>query len=87
MHIGKIVISYESSASVKPRLRPATPQLKLRADGSYRIAGGFKGLCGSLAVYLCGQGVPKNIVVISRSGFKDTQSQKTVYDRNTLTKQ
>ena len=82
-HIGKIVISYELSKVVKLPFRPATPQLKLRADGSYLIAGGFKGLCGSLAVYLCRQGA-KNIVGISRSGYDDTQSQKTVYDCNAL---
>ena len=83
MQIGKVVISYESSKSVKLPFRPATPQLKLRADVSYLIAGGFKGLCGSLAVYLCRQGA-KNIVVISRSGYEDEQSQKTVYDSNAL---
>ena len=82
-HLGKVVVSYESSKSVKLPFRPAAPQLKLRTDGSYLIAGGFKGLCGSLAVYLCRQGA-KNIVVISRSGYEDTQSQKTAYDCNAL---
>lgn len=81
--IGKVVISYEKSKSVELLLRPATPRLQLRPDVSYLIAGGFKGLCGSLAVYLARHGA-KNIVVISRSGYEDDQSQKIIYDCNSL---
>lgn len=81
--IGKVVISYERSKSVKLPFRPATLRLQLRTDGSYLIAGGFKGLCGSLAVYLARNGA-KNIVVISRSGYEDARSQKTIYDCNSL---
>ena len=82
-HIGKVVISYEKSKIMKLPFRPATPRLQLRADGSYLIAGGFKGLCGSLAVYIARYGA-KNITVISRSGYEDARSQKTIYDCNAL---
>ena len=82
-HIGKVVISYEKSRTVKLPFRPATPRLQLRSDSSYLIAGGFKGLCGSLAVYIARHGA-KNITVISRSGYEDDRSQKTIYDCNSL---
>lgn len=78
-HIGKIVISYEKNKMVKIPYRPASPDLNLRGDGSYLIAGGFKGLCGSLAVYMARCGA-KNITVISRSGQGDNRSQKMIYD-------
>ena len=82
-HIGKVVISYERSGTVKLPFRPAAPRLQLRAHGSYLIAGGFKGLCGSLALYLAQNGA-RNIVAISRSGYDDERSQKIIYDCNTL---
>lgn len=82
-HIGKVVISYEHSKHTKIPFRPATPRFRLRPDGSYLIAGGFKGLCGSLALYFARNGA-KNIVAISRSGYEDERSRKTVYDCNTL---
>lgn len=82
-HIGKVVISYENCDTVKVPFRPAAPKLQLRGDGSYMIVGGFKGLCGSLAVYLARRGA-RNIVVISRSGFEDKRSQKVIYDCETL---
>ncbi|KAH7308601.1 hypothetical protein B0I35DRAFT_515695 [Stachybotrys elegans] len=82
-HIGKVVISYEHADTTKVPMRPAPPRIELRGDGSYLIAGGFKGLCGSLAVYLARQGA-KNITVISRSGHGDEKSQKTIYDCTTL---
>jgi NAD(P)-dependent dehydrogenase (short-subunit alcohol dehydrogenase family) len=82
-HIGKVVLSYARSKTVKLPVRPATPRLQLRPDGSYLIAGGFKGLCGSLAVYLARHGA-KNITVVSRSGYEDARSQKTIYDCNAL---
>ena len=82
-HIGKVVVSYEKSKIVKLPFRPATPRLQLRGDVSYLITGGFKGLCGSLAVYIARYGA-KNITVISRSGYEDARSQKTIYDCNSL---
>ena len=82
-HIGKVVISYDKSKTVKLPIRPATPRLQLRADCSYLIAGGFKGLCGSLAVYIARHGA-KSITVISRSGYEDARSQKIIYDCNAL---
>ncbi|KAH9983886.1 KR domain-containing protein [Xylariaceae sp. FL0662B] len=82
-HIGKVVISYEHANTIPILYRPATVQFRLRGDGSYLIAGGFKGLCGSIAVYLARNGA-KNIVAISRSGYHDEKSQKTIYDCNSL---
>lgn len=82
-HIGKVVISYEKSKTVKIPYRPASPELHLRGDGSYLIADGFKGLCGSLAVYMARRGA-KNITVISRGGYGDLRSQKIIYDCNSL---
>lgn len=57
---------------------PALPALKLRDDVTYLIAGGFKGLCGSLALYLARIGA-KNIAVMSRSGYDDSASQSVIY--------
>ncbi|RFU78094.1 polyketide synthase [Trichoderma arundinaceum] len=75
-HIGKIVISDgQESASVP--VRPATRKLALRADRSYIIVGGLKGLCGSLAVYLAREGA-KHIIALSRSGCSDERSQKVI---------
>lgn len=82
-HIGKVVISYEKNKTVTLPFRPVTPKLQLRASSSYLIAGGFKGLCGSLAVYIARHGA-ENITVISRSGYEDARSQKTIYDCNSL---
>ena len=82
-HIGKVVISYEKSKTVKLPFRPATPRFQLRVDCSYLIAGGFKGLCGSLAVYIARYGA-KNITVISRSGYEDARSQKVISECNSL---
>ena len=55
----------------------------MRADSSYLIAGGLKGLCGSLAVYITRYGA-ENITVISRSGYEDARSQTIIYDCNSL---
>lgn len=81
--IGKVVISYEKASTTKIEYRPAATQLCLRQDGSYLMAGGFKGLCGNLAIYLARSGA-RNIVAISRSGYEDEKSRKTVYDCNSL---
>jgi NADPH:quinone reductase-like Zn-dependent oxidoreductase len=78
-HIGKVVLSFEDSKTVPLPFRPAGPVFRLREDGSYLIAGGLKGLCGSIAVYLARNGA-KNIVIICRSGYDDARSQKIIYD-------
>ncbi|KAI1773059.1 putative polyketide synthase [Hypoxylon cercidicola] len=82
-HIGKIVISYEKSKIVKLPIRPALPALKLRSDASYLISGGFKGLCGSLAIYLARNGA-RNIVVMSRSGYQDPASRATIFNLDAM---
>ncbi|KAI1762472.1 putative polyketide synthase [Hypoxylon sp. FL1150] len=82
-HIGKIVVSYEKSKTVKLPIRPALPTLRLRSDASYLISGGFKGLCGSLAIYLARNGA-RNIVVMSRSGYKDPASRATIFNLDAM---
>ncbi|KAJ6190988.1 polyketide synthase [Penicillium mononematosum] len=77
-HIGKIVVSDGNRDDVRVPVIPAAPVLKLRDNVSYLIAGGFKGLCGSLALYLARIGA-KNIAVMSRSGYEDSASQRIIY--------
>ncbi len=62
-------------------MRPAARQLLLRADASYLIVGGLKGLCGSLAIYLAQLGA-KHLVVLCRSGFGDEKSQRVLKNIN-----
>ncbi|KAL0930068.1 polyketide synthase [Colletotrichum truncatum] len=76
-HIGKVVISDGDKKDVQVPIRPATQKLILRADASYVIVGGLKGLCGSLAIHLARHGA-KHIIVVSRSGTADVASQKAV---------
>ncbi|KAI9742768.1 MAG: hypothetical protein M1818_003497 [Claussenomyces sp. TS43310] len=73
-HLGKIVISNGLNTAVELPVRPAKRTLALRADVSYLVVGGLKGLCGSLAVYLARQGA-KHLVIMSRSGYDDERSQ------------
>jgi hypothetical protein len=82
-HLGKIVVSFENSHIIKVPVRPAVPVLKLNPDVSYFISGGFKGLCGSLALYLARHGA-KNIVVMARSGYDDAGSQSIIYNLNAM---
>jgi KR domain len=62
-------------------VRAAPRQLVLRADASYIIVGGFKGLCGSLAIYLARLGAG-HLVVMCRSGFADDKSQAVLKNIN-----
>ncbi|KAH8646008.1 polyketide synthase [Tricladium varicosporioides] len=73
-HLGKVVISSGGIHNVKVPVRPTTPELSLRPDGSYLIVGGLKGLCGSLAIYLAKLGA-KHLAVLCRSGYADEKSQ------------
>ena len=82
-HIGKVGISFENSDTTTVPYRPAPPRLRLREDASYLIVGGFKGLCGSIALYLAQEGA-KNIVIMSRSGCADEVSQKIIYDCDSM---
>lgn len=79
-HIGKVVIS-SGDNDVQVPIRPAVRKLALRADASYLIVGGLKGLCGNLAIHMAKQGA-RRIIVCSRSGISDEVSQKTM--RNCL---
>ncbi len=58
-------------------VRPAPRSLALRPDAAYLIVGGLRGLCGSLALHLAEYGA-RHLVVMSRSGCADEQSQAVV---------
>lgn len=76
-HIGKVVISNQGQGDMQVPIRPALKDLSLRADVSYLIVGGLKGLCGNLAIHMARHGA-RHIIVCSRSGIEDEQSRKTV---------
>ncbi|KAI1191972.1 hypothetical protein F5B17DRAFT_425999 [Nemania serpens] len=75
-HIGKIVITNHGE-DVRVPIRPALRTLQLRADASYLIVGGLKGLCGSLAIHMARHGA-KHIIVCNRSGTSDDASARVV---------
>lgn len=78
VHFGKVVIANsESKPNVQVPIRPATRQLRLRADASYLIVGGLKGLCGSLAIHMARSGA-RRIIACSRSGLGDDASVKVI---------
>jgi hypothetical protein len=58
-------------------VRPAPRTLALRPDAACLIVGGLRGLCGSLALHLAEHGA-RHLVVMSRSGCADEQSQAVV---------
>ncbi|KAJ8063559.1 hypothetical protein OCU04_007431 [Sclerotinia nivalis] len=76
-HIGKIVISSGDKEDVQLPIRPAISILQLKADASYLIVGGLKGLCGSVAVHLACHGA-RHIIVMSRSGIEDDASARII---------
>ncbi|KAF2967866.1 hypothetical protein GQX73_g5699 [Xylaria multiplex] len=76
-HIGKIVLSNNSSDNIQVPVRRAPKTLHFRDNGAYLIVGGLRGLCGSLAIYLAKSGC-KNLAVISRSGHEDDKSRGIV---------
>ncbi|PQE19486.1 Lovastatin diketide synthase protein [Rutstroemia sp. NJR-2017a WRK4] len=76
-HIGKIVISSGDKEDVQLPIRPAIRTLQLKADASYLIVGGLKGLCGSVAVHLASHGA-RHIIVMSRSGIEDDASARII---------
>jgi hypothetical protein len=82
-HIGKIVITNGDDRKVEVPVRPAARKLTLRADKSYLIVGGLKGLCGSLAVHMAQHGA-KHLISMSRSGCSDERSQGVVRSCNAL---
>ncbi|TGO19734.1 hypothetical protein BPAE_0334g00010 [Botrytis paeoniae] len=76
-HIGKIVISSGDKEDSQLPIRPALRALQLKADASYLIVGGLKGLCGSVAVHMARHGA-QHIIVMSRSGIKDDASARII---------
>ena len=74
-HIGKIVLSSGAPSQIKLPVRRPQKKLTLRADLSYLIVGGLKGLCGSLALYMARCGA-RYLVIMSRSGYADDKSQR-----------
>ncbi|KAI9781693.1 MAG: Type I Iterative PKS [Peltula sp. TS41687] len=82
-HIGKIVISDGPDRDVKVPIRPVRSTLRLRADVSYLIVGGLKGICGSLAIFLARHGA-RHLVILSRSGSNDEKSKATLVQLDAL---
>ncbi|QKX62342.1 uncharacterized protein TRUGW13939_09501 [Talaromyces rugulosus] len=75
-HMGKVVIASEDQGLELPT-RGAIRRLELKADVSYLIVGGLKGLCGSLAVDMARHGA-RHIIAMSRSGINDEASARVV---------
>lgn len=73
LHIDKILLSCEDSKQTQLPVRLPQKELNFKANVSYLIIGGLKGLCGSLALYMGRCGV-KYLVVMSRSGYADGKS-------------
>lgn len=69
-HIGKVVISNQGKGDIQVPICLALRDLSLRADVSYLIVGGLKGLCGNLAIHMARHGA-RHIIVCSRSGIED----------------
>ncbi|KAH7030236.1 polyketide synthase module [Macrophomina phaseolina] len=82
-HIGKIVISDGPNGNAEVSVRPYKRDDRLRGDVAYLIAGGLKGLCGSLAIHMARRGA-KHIISMSRSGCSDSRSQTVVTNCNSL---
>ncbi|KAK4458706.1 hypothetical protein QBC42DRAFT_19564 [Cladorrhinum samala] len=83
-HIGKIVISDgETVEDIKVLVRRAPHSLNFSPNSAYLIAGGLKGLCGSLAIYMARCGA-KHLITMSRSGAEDDRSRKVVEDLTNL---
>ncbi|KAK8066217.1 PKS-like enzyme [Apiospora hydei] len=61
------------------RLGERREKLGLRADASYLLVGGLKGLCGAMAVQMARLGA-KSLVVLSRSGCGDAKSQNAIHN-------
>ncbi|KAI1174465.1 hypothetical protein F4777DRAFT_579896 [Nemania sp. FL0916] len=74
-HVGKIVITNSDKEDIQLPIRPAIRQLRLRPDVAYLIAGGLKGLCGSLAIHMAHCGA-RHIIACSRSGLDNEASAR-----------
>ncbi|KAI9651886.1 MAG: Type I Iterative PKS [Alyxoria varia] len=78
-HIGKIVISNDGKQSdIKVPVRRALTPFTLRAEVSYLVVGGLKGLCGSLALDMARHGA-RHLIVLQRSAYDDTRSQAVLH--------
>ncbi|KAF7553514.1 hypothetical protein G7Z17_g3559 [Cylindrodendrum hubeiense] len=77
-HMGKIVLVPEADDIVPVAPREKTGY-RLDPESTYVIAGGFGGLGRSLARRMASQGA-KNLIILSRSGATNEDSQKLVGD-------
>jgi hypothetical protein len=75
-HIGKMIFS-DSGKDIEVPVELAPRTLHLEQNGAYLIIGGFKGLCGSLAIFLAQHGA-KELSVMSRSGADDDESKAVI---------
>lgn len=76
-HIGKAVLTIGDEKYCRVPVKPAKNEIQLRANASYLVVGGLKGICGRLAMSLAKYGA-KTIVAMSRSGCNDARSQLVV---------
>ncbi|KAI1145653.1 reducing type I polyketide synthase [Nemania diffusa] len=82
-HIGKLVVTRSREPNLQVPVRRAPSSVCLRSDASYLIAGGLRGLCSSIAMYLAKCGA-HNLVILSRSGAGDEKSQLALSKINAL---
>ncbi|KAL2814138.1 hypothetical protein BJX63DRAFT_393019 [Aspergillus granulosus] len=75
-HTGKIILTVEDNQEVKA-VPSMPPQAQLHEDASYIVVGGLGGLGRAIISWLVEHGA-KNIVSLSRSGAKDTESRAFV---------
>ncbi|KAI9658404.1 MAG: Type I Iterative PKS [Bathelium mastoideum] len=82
-HIGKIVISNGSNRDFSLPVYNKIERVRLRSDSAYIIVGGLKGLCGSVARWFARRGA-RQLVIMSRSGISDDESQWVARDTEEL---
>ncbi|KIW12217.1 hypothetical protein PV08_09493 [Exophiala spinifera] len=77
-HIGKLVLSFTPDSVVKVHRNPSV-ELRLKANGTYIVVGGFGGIGNSLARLLADHGA-KHICILSRSGPSSEEARILLED-------
>jgi phthiocerol/phenolphthiocerol synthesis type-I polyketide synthase C len=85
--IGKIVVSFKDFICPKGKFSVSIPslknELKLNADASYLVTGGASGFGLESAKWLVKKGA-KNLILLSRSGPKDTAAKNLIRELEEL---
>ncbi|KAH8657763.1 putative polyketide synthase [Xylariales sp. PMI_506] len=74
VHFGKLILSRTVKKDLQVPVQPSPRELRLRSNACYLIAGGLKGLCGSIAKLFAKHGA-KHVALVTRSGHDDDKSQ------------